>query len=172
MIYYTKGKKKGRVLPETISEEELISILKTTSQLHHRLAYALGFYNCLRISEVINLRPEHLEYGQKLMRIKEGKGKKDRNIPIAPEVFRGLKRNLPIGIGVRALQIAFKKKGLEVLKKDLHFHQLRHSGATHYHNIKGWDIRKLQVFLGHSRIDTTEIYTHILPKDLMKVMWE
>lgn len=161
----------GRKIPETITEEELIKVLKATRKKHHRLAFALGFYECMRVSEVVNLLPEHVDRGQKLIRIKQGKGGKDRNIPINPKVMRGLSI-LPIKCGVRALQIAFKLKAKKVLGKDLHFHTLRHSGATYYLNVKKWSTRQVQVLLGHSKITTTEIYTHVSPIDLVERMWE
>ncbi len=160
-----------RKIPETITEEELLRIVETTKKPKKKLAYMLGFYQAMRISEVVNLNPENIDKGRKLIMIKEAKGKKDRNIPIAPEVFNGLK-HLPIGIKIRALQTSFKKDAREVLKKDLHFHTLRHSGATHYLNDKGWDIRQVQVFLGHSKIETTTIYTHVNPEHLVSKMWE
>ena len=125
----------------------------------------------MRISEIVKLKPENIDFGQKLIRIKQGKGGTDRNIPIAPEVLRGLK-HLPIRCGVRALQVIFKKYvKLAGIDKDLHFHCLRHSGASHYLNKKKWDLRSVQVFLGHSRIDTTTIYTHVNPQDLVNKMW-
>lgn len=157
-------------LPETITEKELIEILKNTKHKHHQLAFALGFYQCMRVSEVVNLLPENVDKGQKIIRIKQSKGKKDRNIPIAPQVMNGLK-HLPIKCGVRALQIAFNRKSMDVLKKSLNFHVLRHSGATYYLNVKKWNLREVQVFLGHARISTTEVYTHINPQQLMDKMW-
>lgn len=159
-----------RKIPETITHEEFLKILKAVKHKHHKIAFALGFYNCLRVSEIINLRQEHIDKGRRLLFIKQAKGKKDRNIPIAPEVINGLKY-IPINISIRALQIAFKKIAKEVLGKNLHMHTLRHSGATYYLNVKKWDIRQLQVFLGHSRINITEIYTHINPQDLINKMW-
>jgi len=161
----------GRKIPETITEEELIKILKATKKKHHRLAFALGFYECMRVSEIVALQPEHIDRGQKLIRIKQGKGGKDRNIPINPKVLRGLGL-LPLKCGVRALQIAFKNKAMQVLGKNLHFHTLRHSGATYYLNVKKWSTRQVQVLLGHSKVQTTEIYTHVNPTDLVERMWE
>jgi len=160
-----------RKIPDIITEEEIVRILKATKKQHHRLAFALGFFQAMRISEIVNLKPENVDRGQKLIRIKQAKGGKDRNIPIAPQVMKGLK-HLPIKIGTRALQIAFKKKGKEVLGKDLHFHLLRHSGATYYLNKRKWNIRQVQVFLGHSKLSSTEIYTHVNPTDLVDKMWE
>ncbi|KKL55292.1 hypothetical protein LCGC14_2256850 [marine sediment metagenome] len=160
----------GRKIPETIIEVELLDILKATNNNNDRLAFALGFYEAMRISEITSLKPENIDSGQRLIRIKQAKGSKDRNIPIAPEVMKALKY-LPIKTGIRALQIAFKKKAKEVLGKDLHFHCLRHSGASHYINKKNWDLRSLQVFLGHSKIETTEIYVHVSPENLIDKMW-
>jgi integrase/recombinase XerD len=156
-------------LPETITEEELIKIMKY-SKPNQRIAYALGFYECMRISEIINLKKEDIDINRKLLYIKQGKGNKDRNIPIAPEVIGGL-RNIPVPYGIRALQIAFKKQTKKVLGKDLHFHQLRHSGITHYLTKKKWNTSQVQQLAGHSKIATTQIYTHINPEHLVSQMW-
>lgn len=159
-------------LPETITEEEFIKILKITKKPHHKLAFMLGFYACMRVSEITGLQPDNIDNGQRLIRIKQGKGSKDRNIPLPPQVIRGLK-HLPIKCGIRALEIAFKQKAKKVLQRDnIHFHSLRHSGATHYLSTKKWNIRQVQQMLGHSRITTTEIYTHVSPSDLVAKMWE
>ena len=158
-------------LPEVIIEEELIKILEATKNKQHQLAFALGFYECMRVSEIVNLKPENVNKNMKLIEIKQAKGKKDRNLPIAPEILRGLK-HLPIGIGVRALQIALKHKFREVLQRDdLSFHSLRHSGITHYITQKKWSSLEVQRLAGHSRISTTEIYTHINPQNLVDKMW-
>jgi integrase len=161
---------KGIKLPEVITEEELIKILDSTKKKHHKLAFALGFYECMRVSEVVKLLPENIDKQLKLIHIKEGKGNKDANIPIAPEVIKGLK-HLPINCGVRALQIAFKRKCKEVLNRDYHFHTLRHSGITHYLVKKKWSSLEVQRLARHSKISTTQIYTHINPEDLVNRMW-
>lgn len=160
----------GIKLPEVITEEELIKVLEKTKKPHHKLAFALGFYECMRVSEVVKLNPEDIDKNLKLIWIKQGKGGKDRKIPISPEVMNGLK-HLPIGCGVRALQIAFKTKCRDVLNKDLHFHTLRHSGITHYITKKKWSSLEVQRLAGHSKISTTQIYTHINPQDLVNRMW-
>jgi len=161
----------ARKLPETITEEEFLKLLKAVKKKHHKLAFILGFYGCMRVSEIVNLKPEDVDRGQRLIRIKQAKGKKDRNIPIPPQAVRGLSL-LPIKCGVRALEIAFKNYSRKVLKKDLHFHTLRHSGATYYLNKKKWDIRHVQQLLGHSKLSTTAIYTHVSPSLLIDKMWE
>jgi len=167
-MHYGSSPKK---IPETITEKELWEIIKATNATHHKTAWLLGFYQCLRISEVIKLKPEDVDLNQRIIRIKDAKGGKDRNIPISPKIFKGLKNKLPIPCKERALQMKFRALGKKVLGKELKFHCARHSGATHYLNIEKWNLRQVQVFLGHSSVAITEIYTHVKPKDLMDVMW-
>jgi len=160
-----------RHIPEVLTEDELLQIIKSCKRKNHKLAFILGFYECMRVSEVVNLKAEHIDKNARLIRIKQGKGGKDRNIPINPSVMKKLKF-LPVGCGIRALQVAFKSKCLKVLGRDLHFHTLRHSGATHYLVKENWSLRHVQRLLGHSRISTTEIYTHVFDNDLVDAMWK
>lgn len=149
-----------RKLPKTISEKEFLEELKKVKDNKLKLAFMLGFYECMRVSEVVKLSKAEIDKDRGFIHIKEAKGKKDRDIPIMEPVRRGL-RHLPIGKGARALQKAVKRYWPEIT-----FHSLRHSGATYYLNEKGVGLRQLQQFLGHSRLDTTQIYTHISSKDL------
>lgn len=172
-------------LPEIITLQKFMKVLEKTTNMKHKLAFMLGFYQCLRVSEVACLKKEHVNKEMKLLLIKGSdisKGKKgakrgkDRNIPIAPEVMRGLKY-LPVGsdkakdVGVRALQYAFNKATANTLGRPYNFHILRHSGATYYITKKKWNALELQRMLGHSKISTTQIYTHISPDDLVDKMW-
>ena len=169
---------KMRNIPETITEEEFVKLIRKVRQQNHRVAFILGFYQGMRVSEVVNLKPENIRFTEHLIQIKQAKGKKDRHIPIvkpklmgSQTVIRALK-HLPVGCGVRALEIAFKRYSNKVLGKDLHFHILRHSGATWLLNKKKWDSRQVQRFLGHSKIETTMIYTHVNPQDLVELEWK
>lgn len=163
--------KKMMKLPEIVTEEEFLKLIKQVKKKHHRIAFILGFYGCMRISEVVNLKQEDIDRGQRIIRIKQAKGKKDRNIPIPKQAVRGL-FYIPVGVGARAIQISFRNYSKKILNKDLNFHSLRHSGATHYLNKKKWSTRQVQQLLGHSKIQTTEIYTHVTPQDLIEKMWE
>lgn len=158
-------------LPEIITEIELIKILKATNKKHHIVAFILGFYQCMRVSEVIKLQKGNIRRNQRILLIKQAKGCKDRNIPINPKILKFLK-HIPIKCGARALQIAFRQRAEEVLNKDLSFHNLRHSGATYYLNVMKWNLRQVQQFLGHANIQTTQIYTHISPQNLMEAMYK
>src|SRR3990167_4242641 len=149
-------------LPKTIGEKEFIETIKKVNKPKLKLAFMLGFYEVMRISEVVNLGPEDIDRERGFIHIKKAKGNKDRDIHIMPMIEKGLK-NLPIGIGIRQLQ----KKTKEYFP-ELHFHSLRHSGASYYLNDKKVGIRSIQQLLGHSRLDTTQIYTHISPKQLQE----
>ena len=153
-----------RKIPEVIVEEDMIKVLNATEKPKYKIAFALGFYECMRVSEVASLLPEHIDRGQKLIRIKQAKGKKDRNIPIAPEVLRGLK-NIPVGVGIRALQIAFGKITEKVLGTRKNFHLLRHclSEDTEILTSEGWK--------KYDEIDIAfdSIYTYNLEKNTIEL---
>ena len=168
-MHYGSSSKK---IPETITEKELWDIVKATNLIHHKTAWIMGFYQAMRISEVVKVRPEDVDLNQKIIRIKDAKGGKDRNIPISPKIFKGLKAKLPIPCKARALQMKFRELGKKVLNKELKYHCLRHSGLTHYLSVEKWNLRQVQIFAGHSSVAITQIYTHVKPEELMKVMWE
>ena len=148
-------------LPDTITEDELMQVLKVTKQPHHRTAFVLGFYQCMRISEVVNLQQENIQRNLKLLCLKQAKGHKDRNIPIAPESMKYLKH----------IPIAWNNATEKALGKRLKFHLLRHSGITFYLTKRKWNSLQVQRMAGHSKIATTQIYTHINPTDLVEQMW-
>jgi len=152
-------------IPETISEAEINLLVKSARKNKLKAAIVLGFYQGLRVSEVINLTKSDVDMPRGFLHIKQGKGKKDRDLPIMkPAIFYF--RFLPLDVTRQALHKAVKKLGKEVLRKDIHFHTLRHSGASFYLNEKGIDIRHIQELLGHSRLSTTQVYLHVNPQQL------
>ncbi len=169
-----KAENKGRRLPTVLNFDEFSEILKKTKSNHHKLAFKLGFMCGLRVSEIVKLKTTDVDYGRRLLFVQEGKGKKDRYVPFPEKFSRDLKK-LPIKCGIRALQIAFKNALKKTkIKKDAHFHTLRHSAATFYLS-KGMNIVQVQQMLGHSKIDTTTIYLHVSPdnvKNAMDKVWE
>lgn len=152
-------------LPSTVSEAHFLDSIKAVRNYQQKLALLLGFYQCLRVSEVVNLKPEHVDKDRGFLHILNAKGGKDRDVPIMPPVLRGLK-HLPIGRSKRTLE-----RWSQAIVR-IKFHGLRHSGATFYLNEKEVDVRKLQQLLGHSRLDTTQIYTHVTPENLQKTFEE
>ncbi len=149
-----------RKLPSTISEQEFLEGLKKVKRPKLKLAFMLGFYQAMRVSEIVNLKQENVDMDRGFIHILQAKGKKDRDVPIMKPVKYGL-RYLPIGLGVRSLE-----KWVKVYWPNIHFHSLRHSGSTFYLNVKGVDIRHIQELLGHASLETTQIYTHVSPKNL------
>lgn len=152
-------------LPDTISESECRELIKAAKSNKFKLALALGFWQCLRVSEVIHLQKQDVDSKRGFIHIKQGKGKKDRDIPLQEQITSYL-RFLPVDVTRQALHQAIKKLGNQILHKPLHFHILRHSGATYYLNQRKVDIRFIKDFLGHSRLSTTELYTHVNPEQL------
>lgn len=162
-----------RKMPEVFNEEEAVRLITSTRDYRKKIFYALGFYQCMRISEIAGLKPEHIDLEKNMIYIREartpnGLPKKDvqRHIPMAPEIKEGLalyKHLLPFTEAIRTLQGWIEKDSVRVLGKRFHAHSLRHSGATHYHHAKGWPISIVQDFLGHADLKTTMIYVRTDP---------
>ena len=159
--------RKPKKFPVFITADEFALLIKATSKEHHKLAFLLAFASGLRISEVINLTQDKIDINNNSIFISQGKGKKDRIVPL-PKVFKEKHLKLiPFKIGARALEKAFKKSadkaGLLKLKPTLHFHSLRHGFATHGVS-RGMDVVVLRDLMGHSDISTTNVYIGMNPK--------
>lgn len=175
--------KKSRSLPSVLSQEEVLEIIRCTQNLKHRSILAL-IYSCgLRISELINLKLVDFHVERKQLIIKNGKGRKDRYVSLAdsflpllsnysysykPKIFfvEGQQGGKYSAESVR--QFLHKSCKKAKIKKTVTPHTLRHSYATHLLE-NGVDIRYIQSLLGHSRPETTMIYTHVKRKDLMEI---
>jgi site-specific recombinase XerD len=180
---YLKGIKRKSALPDVLSIEEVKQLLDSISNLKHKAMIAL-IYSCgLRISECINLKSTDIDSKRMMIKIVQGKGKKDRLVQLSPKLLDLLrdyyKQYKPNG---RLFQGQFKdeysarsiqqilKKALERcnIKKNITVHSLRHSFATHLIE-QGTDIRIIQEILGHKDIRTTQIYTHISSVNISKI---
>lgn len=175
--------KKSRKLPNVLSQEEVLEIIRCTQNLKHRAIIAL-LYSCgLRISELINLKLIDFHIERKQLVVKSGKGRKDRYVSLAdsflpllsnyyysykPKVYfvEGQKGGKYSPEAVR--QFLRKSCAKAGIKKPVSPHTLRHSYATHLLE-NGVDIRYIQSLLGHARPETTMIYTHVKRKDLMEI---
>lgn len=154
-------------IPGTISHEEVKLLIAGAKKNKLKSAIALGFYQGMRVGEVCALQKEHIDIAQGFIHIKNAKGNKDRDSPIQEPTIYWL-RFIPVKVTRQALHKSVKKLGREILQKEIHFHTLRHSGASFYLNEKEMDIRFIQQLLGHSRLSTTQIYTHVNPTQLKK----
>ncbi len=175
--------KKSKKLPNVLSQEEVLEIIRCTQNLKHRAIIAL-LYSCgLRISELINLKLIDFHIERKQLVVKSGKGRKDRYVSLAdsflpllsnyyysykPKVYfvEGQKGGKYSPEAVR--QFLRKSCAKAGIKKPVSPHTLRHSYATHLLE-NGVDIRYIQSLLGHARPETTMIYTHVKRKDLMEI---
>lgn len=142
-------------------------------------AYGAG----LRVSEVVGLRIEDIDSQRMVIRVRQGKGKKDRYVMLSPKLlpllreywkaarptgwlFPGQRSDRPITANSvrRACHQARAAAGIE---KHVTVHTLRHSFATHLLEA-GTDLRTIQLLLGHRSLKTTAIYTHVSAKTLQR----
>ena len=174
--------KNEKKLPTVLSKEEVWRMLKVAKLLKHRILIGL-LYGCgLRCLEVRSLRLADLDFDRKQLKVVQGKGKKDRYIPLSEHLIRGLVKYIhaekpqdflfgPVNgraggdfdsrYSQRGVQWAVKQVSKEAgIKKDVHVHTLRHSFATHLLE-DGMDIVTLKNLLGHENLETTMEYLQI-----------
>lgn len=169
-------KRKPKKLPVAISLEEFTELIKATKQRKHKIAFLLSFGAGLRVSEVIKLEPRHFNFQNKSILIEQGKGGKDRIVPIPKGFKEEYIKMFPLKFknvksGIRSLQKSFKqtakRAGLLEVKPTLHYHSLRHGFATRCVG-QGIPIHHVRTLLGHSNISTTNVYLESNPKDALK----
>ncbi|MGM5483632.1 MAG: tyrosine-type recombinase/integrase [Nanobdellota archaeon] len=171
--------KRKKQLLKVISREEINIILNNISNLKHKLIIIFIYSSGLRVSEVVNLYRSDIS--QDSILIRQGKGKKDRFTIFSLKakkmlmdylcktdfktkyLFEGNKGKYTI----KAVQEILKKAS-KPLNKNITPHMLRHSFAT-YLLENGTDIRFIQKLLGHSKLETTSIYTHVANRDFLKI---
>ena len=175
--------KRSKKLPTVLSKEEVIDLIRFTKNLKHRAIIAL-LYSCgLRIGELIALELRHIDIDRRQLIIKNAKGRKDRNVILA-EGFLPLLQNYIMTYRPQRYFVEGQKGGRysavsvrAFLKRSCRWagitkavtpHTLRHSYATHLLE-NGIDIRYIQELLGHSKPETTMIYTKVSKKDLLQI---
>lgn len=166
--------KRNKTIPIILTKEEIKKMIDSTLNIKHKLILKI-LYGCgLRVSEIINLKKEDINFNEKLLHIILSKGKKDRFVKIPESITRELKNYTELlndnilfpsnrggkltkkTIG-KIVENAAKKAGIQ---KNVYPHLLRHSFATHLLE-SGTDLRIIQKLLGHSNIKTTQIYTQV-----------
>ena len=143
-----------------------------------KLAYALALGSGLRLSEVLGykdkippLKEEQINLQEHTIRIL-GKGNKERITVTSPMLNETNIKLLPLKIHHRKIQRRILKLGNEVLGRKITYHTLRHGFANFMVNDKQVPLPMVQSMLGHSRLDTTGIYTKSNPKQAIETAWE
>lgn len=168
-----KGSKSRRKkLAIDIRLDDFALILDNTPKTRHRVAFLMAWGSGLRLSEVISLKPTDFDFERKQLRVRNGKGGKDRIVPI-PKGFDKEKHleHIPFEFENRSLQKAFKRacanSGLAEQRPGITFHSLRHGFATH--NLRqGVNLRSIQRMLGHNDLSTTGIYLDMCPDEILQ----
>ena len=177
-----KGPKITRKIPVILTKDEVKSLIKAAPTQKSRLLISLLYSSGLRVSELIGLKKNNIDLENNEGVVKSGKGDKDRAILFSKNLANELKEySTTINsdylfpgwnnqkMSVRNVQNLIKRLTEKAgINKKVSPHTFRHSFATHLHE-DGLDIRKIQVLLGHSRIDTTEIYTKVSVKNLRDI---
>jgi integrase/recombinase XerD len=163
-------------LPVTLSVEEVKVLLDAAGSIRDRALLELAYAGGLRLGEVVRLKVTDIDSQRMIIRIQQGKGKKDRNVMLARSLLATLraywKRHRPPvwlfpgkdgrgPIDESTVQHAFSRAKVAArIQKKVSFHSLRHSFATHLME-SGVNVRRIQVLLGHRSVSTTERYTHV-----------
>ena len=182
-VYHIREPEK---LPLVMSVDEIKRLLAVGSSLKTRVLLSLGYGCGLRASEIVRLKVKHIDKAQKIIRIEQSKGRKDRNVMLPDEMLgllrqwwrvRPRRHDAGIPLQERWLFPSRKSAGRPIttrhlnrlfhaaadaagIKKGMTLHTLRHSFATHLLE-RQIHIRTIQALLGHTKPDTTTRYAHV-----------
>src|SRR5438445_7330518 len=174
-----------RKLPVVMSPEEVARLLDAAPTLKYKAALSVAYGAGLRVSEVVALKVGDIDSKRMLIRIEQGKGRKDRYVMLSPHLLELLrawwKLARPQGwlfpgmnpvnpMTTRQLRRACHAAAhMAEIDKRVSPHTLRHSFATHLLE-QNTDIRVIQVLLGHAKLDTTALYTRVATKTIREIM--
>ncbi|MCP5043707.1 MAG: tyrosine-type recombinase/integrase [bacterium] len=168
--------KRERKLPVVLSQGEVLRLLEAVSNFKHLSILLAAYSGGLRVSEVTDLRAADIDSDRMIIHVRQGKGRKDRIVPLSPvllsilrvywresrptqHLFPGAKPNR--AMSPSSIRCFLRKAVLAAgIKKRVTMHTLRHSFATH-HLEASTDLRTLQLVMGHSSLKTTSLYLHV-----------
>ena len=175
-VDYIPFPKKIKKLPVILSRDEVQTLMRTPRHLKHRIILATLYTTGLRASELSRLQGTDIDSGRMVVVVHQGKGKKDRQVPLSPDLLPQLRRYWKLyGLQSwlfpgRRVSEPLTRHGVHhicaqagkdaKLKKTVYPHLLRHSFATHLLEA-GMDLRTIQLLLGHASLSSTSIYLHV-----------
>lgn len=170
------GPKKPLILPVVLSPDEVSRFFESIPNLKHRAILMTAYAAGLRVSEVASLRPNDIDSQRMLIRIEQGKGRKDRYVMLSPNLLKLLRAYWNVARPTHWLfpgnppthpitreaiyQVCLKATKTAGLNKKVTVRALRHCFATHLLEA-GVNIRVIQMLLGHRSLQTTARYTHV-----------
>jgi len=152
-------------VPYVINDAQFETLLNHTKG-KNKLAIKLMYYCGLRVSETCNLLPEHIDLKNRRIFIEKSKNLKNRYVPIPPRLLAELRDFKPLNTNRKNIYGSIKRIARR-MKWNISPHSLRHSYATHLLE-KGMSITEVQYLLGHSSINTTQVYLHTSLDKLQK----
>jgi site-specific recombinase XerD len=185
MIEHTTFVREPRKLPVVLSPEEVARLLDAAAGLKYKAALSVAYGAGLRAAEVVSLKVSDIDSKRMLIRVEQGKGRKDRNVMLSPHLLDLLRawwraarpqgwlfpgRNPVQPMTPRQLNRACHAAAqLARINKRVSLHTLRHSFATHLLE-QNTDIRVIQVLLGHAKLENTALYTRVATKTISEVV--
>jgi integrase/recombinase XerD len=185
LVERTAFVREPRKLPVVLSPEEAVRLLDAAPGLKYKAALSVAYGAGLRVSEVVTLKVSDIDSKRMVIRVEQGKGRKDRYVMLSPHLLELLRawwraarpqgwlfpgRDPVQPMTARQLNRAcHAAANMAEISKPVSMHTLRHSFATHLleQNI---DIRVIQVLLGHAKLDTTALYTRVATKTIQQIM--
>ena len=169
---------RSRQLPMLLSREEVKRIITASANIKHQALLTTVYSSGLRASEAVRLKPEHIESERMMLRVEQGKGRKDRYTVLSKKclyllrdywraeqpgewLFFGRDKNKPMPVGT-AQKIYYQAKEKARVTKGQGIHTLRHCFASHLRE-NGAELYVIKRWLGHSSIKTTCRYIHLSP---------
>jgi integrase/recombinase XerD len=185
IVEHTHFIHESRKLPVVLSPEEVVRLLDAAPGLKYKAALSVAYGAGLRAAEVVSLKVSDIDSKRMLIRVEQGKGRKDRNVMLSPHLLDLLrawwKAARPQGwlfpgrdpvqpMTTRQLNRACHAAAhLAEINKRVSLHTLRHSFATHLLE-QNTDIRVIQVLLGHAKLENTALYTRVATKTISEVV--